>query len=45
MAGLRFDASPGFAFGTDLVTLRISLRTDGKPVDLTALRALQQSAT
>jgi HK97 family phage major capsid protein len=45
VTALRLDASPGYAFGTDLITLRIALRTDGKPVDATALRALQHSAT
>jgi HK97 family phage major capsid protein len=45
VVGVRFDQSAGTAFSTDLTTFRVILRTDAKPGDPNALRALQHSAT
>jgi HK97 family phage major capsid protein len=45
VVGVRFDQSGGQLFSTDVTTFRVILRTDGKPGDPNALRALQHSAT
>jgi HK97 family phage major capsid protein len=43
--GVRFERSDEFAFGTDLVTFKAVLRTDGKLVDTNAIKLFQNSAT
>lgn len=45
VAGVRFERSDDYAFGNDLVTFRALLRTDGKPIDTTAVKAYVNSAT
>jgi HK97 family phage major capsid protein len=43
--GVRFERSDDYAFATDQITFRALLRTDGKRVDLTAVKAYRNSAT
>jgi HK97 family phage major capsid protein len=43
--GVRFEMSPVYAFANDEFTFRALLRTDGKRVDLTAVKAYRNSAT
>jgi len=45
VSGLRFERSDDFAFANDLVSFRALIRTDGKPIDATAVKAYQNSAT
>jgi HK97 family phage major capsid protein len=45
VSGVRFERSDDFRFANDLVAFRALLRTDGKPMDLTAVKAYQNSAT
>jgi HK97 family phage major capsid protein len=42
---VRFERSDDFAFSTDLITFRVLIRTDGKPIDTTAAKSLVASAT
>jgi HK97 family phage major capsid protein len=42
---LRFERSDDFLFGNDQIAFRALLRTDGKPMDATAVKAYQNSAT
>jgi HK97 family phage major capsid protein len=39
--GVRFERSDEFAFGTDLVTFKALLRTDGKTIDTNAVKVFQ----
>ena len=45
VVGIRFEASADYAFNTDQVTFRALLRTDGKRVDLTAVKAYRNGAS
>lgn len=45
VSGVRFQRSDDFAFANDLITFRALIRTDGKALDLTAVKAYQNSAT
>jgi len=45
VSGVRFERSDDFRFQNDLVAFRAIIRTDGKPMDLTAVKAYQNSAT
>lgn len=42
---VRFERSDDFAFSTDLITFRVLIRTDGKPIDTTAAKSIVASAT
>lgn len=42
---VRFERSDDFAFQNDLITFRVLIRTDGKPIDLTAAKSMISSAT
>lgn len=42
---IRFERSDDFAFANDLITFRAIIRTDGRVIDTTAVKALQASAT
>lgn len=42
---VRFERSDDFAFANDLITFRVLIRTDGKPIDTTAAKSLVASAT
>lgn len=41
--GVLFERSDDYAFANDLVTFRAILRTDGKVLDTTAVKAIQQA--
>ena len=41
---VRFERSDDFAFANDLITFRVLIRTDGKPIDATAAKSLVASA-
>jgi len=45
VVGVRFERSDDYAFATDQITFRALLRTDGKRVDLNAVKAYRNSAT
>jgi HK97 family phage major capsid protein len=45
VSGVRFERSDDFRFQNDLVAFRAIIRTDGKPMDTTAVKAYQNSAT
>ena len=42
---VRFERSDDFAFANDLITFRAIIRTDGRVIDTTAVKALLASAT
>jgi len=42
---VRFERSDEFAFANDLISFRAIIRTDGRVIDTTAVKALQASAT
>jgi HK97 family phage major capsid protein len=45
VSGVRFERSDDFRFANDLVAFRALIRTDGKPMDATAVKAYVNSAT
>jgi len=45
VASVRFERSDDFAFANDLITFRVLIRTDGKPIDTTAVKSIVASAT
>ena len=45
VVGVRFEVSQDYAFNTDQITFRALLRTDGKRVDLTAVKAYRNGAS
>jgi HK97 family phage major capsid protein len=45
VSGVRFERSDDFRFQNDLVAFRAIIRSDGKPMDTTAVKAYQNSAT
>jgi len=45
VSGVRFERSDDFRFANDLVAFRALIRTDGKPLDLTAAKCYTNSAT
>jgi HK97 family phage major capsid protein len=45
VVGVRFEASADYAFANDQVTFRALLRTDGKRVDLTAVKFYRNGAS